>query len=444
MAWYHEMFSSLGALVGRHRQEREMDEEVRFHIEMETRRNVEAGLPEREARHRAMRDFGGVERHKDGMRDERGTSWLYDGWNDVRFAARSLRRRAGFTAIATITLALGIGATTTLFGVVKQVLLTPLPYGNPDGIAVVWSAWKGFDQTWLSYDEWEGWKARIPAFADIGLYTDGSVTFDGDSPERIRSANVHANVFPILGVKPIFGRNFTAEEDRPNGPNVVIIGYGLWQRRFGADPAVIGRKVQISGQTSTVVGVMPNGFRFFTPVQVWAPIRFGTADRNWPGRFLRVIARLKPGVSVQRADGEMHMLGQRRAIEVPQFGANWTSNAQPLRENLTGDVRTGLLVLLGAVGFLLVIACANVANLMLARAGARQKEIAIRASLGATRSRIIGQLLTESLVLSLVASLLGLLLAALGTRAIVAFIPRSYPAQSITQVSIDGACSSSR
>src|SRR5919107_458647 len=196
MSWYHELASSSGALFGRRRQEHEMDEELRFHIEMETKRLRDAGLSEDEARLRAVRDFGGVERYKEDVRDERGTSWFYDGWRDIGFAARSLRRRAGFAAIATVTLALGIGATTTLFGVVKQVLLTPLPYGNPDRIAVVWSAWKGFDQTWLSYDEWEGWKARVPAFADIGLYTDGSVTFDGDNPERIRSGSVHMSVFP--------------------------------------------------------------------------------------------------------------------------------------------------------------------------------------------------------------------------------------------------------
>src|SRR5689334_6958999 len=261
MAWYHEIASSIGALFGRRRQEREMEEEVRFHIEMETRRNIEAGLSAAEARRRATRDFGGVERHKDAVRDERGASSFYDWWSDLRFATRSLSRRPGFTAIATLTLALGIGATTTLFGVVKQVLLTPLPYGHPESIAVVWSAWKGFDQTWLSYDEWEGWKARIPAFADIGLFADNSVTFDGESPERVRAASVMANVFPVLGVKPIIGRNFTAEEDRPNGPNVVILGYSLWQRRFGGDPSIVGRNVQISGQGSTVVGVMPADFR---------------------------------------------------------------------------------------------------------------------------------------------------------------------------------------
>jgi len=278
MAWYHEVATSVAALFGRRRMESEMDEEVRFHIEMETRRNVEAGLSEAEARRRAVRQFGGVARHKDSVRDERGVSWWVDGLSDVRFAARSLRRRAGFTAVATLTLALGIGASTTLFGVVKRVLLTPLPYGSPDHIAVVWSAWKGFDQTWLSYDEWEGWKARIPAFADIGLYSDGSVTFDGDAPERIRIGTVHANVFPILGVRPMLGRGFTAEEDMTGGPRVVILSHALWQRRFGGDPAIVGRSVPISGQPNTVVGVMPAGFKLpidfggAGPTEAWFPL----------------------------------------------------------------------------------------------------------------------------------------------------------------------------
>ena len=442
MAWYHEMFSSLGALVGRRRQEREMDEEVRFHIEMETRRNVEAGLPEQEARQRAMRDFGGVERHKDGMRDERGTSWLYDGWNDVRFAARSLRRRAGFTAIATITLALGIGATTTLFGVVKQVLLTPLPYGNPDRIAVVWSAWKGFDQTWLSYDEWEGWKARIPAFADIGLYTDGSVTFDGDSPERIRSANVHANVFPILGVKPIFGRNFTAEEDRPNGPNVVILGYGLWQRRFGADPAVIGRKVQISGQTSTVVGVMPNGFRLpidfqSGPGEAWFPLATDATQQGAvPGpefpktgasHGFYAVARLAPGATAVTANTQLRTL----VAELERWGymanVNFHAYAVPVEEQITGQVRPVLLVVFGAVGFVMLIACANVAGLLLVRGESRRRELAVRVALGAGSRRLTRLLLAESGVLAAVGGSLGVGLALLGIHMVRVNAPPGLP-----------------
>jgi predicted permease len=443
MAWYHEIVSSLGALFGRRRQEREMDEEVRFHIEMETRRLVEAGLPEDEARRRAVRDFGGVERHKDGMRDERGTSWLYDGWNDIRFAARSLRRRAGFTTIATITLALGIGATTTLFGVVKQVLLRPLPYGNPESIAVVWSAWKGFDQTWLSYDEWEGWKARIPAFADIGLFTDGSVTFDGDSPERIRSANVHMNVFPILGVKPMLGRNFTAEEDRPNGPSVVMLGYALWQRRFGADPAVIGRKVQISGQSATVVGVMPPDFRL--PIdfggsgrsEAWFPLATDAVQQGAvPGpefpktgasHGFYAVARLASGATTVTANAQLRTL----VAELERWGymanTNFHAYAVPVEEQITGRVRPVLLVVFAAVGFVMLIACANVAGLLLVRGESRRRELAVRVALGAGSRRLTRLLLAESAVLAAFGAALGVALAALGVHMVRVNAPPGLP-----------------
>src|ERR1043165_2845529 len=223
MAWYHEIFSSTRSLGGRGRKENEMKEEVRFHIDMETKRNIQSGMSEAQARQLALRNFGGVERHKDDVRDERGTSWFEDASGDLKFAARSLSRRPGFTVLAAITLGRGIGATTTLFGVVKQVLLTPLPYADPASLDMVWSAWKGFDQTWLSYDEWEGWKARIPAFADVGIYSDGNATFGGDNPERVRIASMHQNVIPILGVRPMLGRNFTPDEDKVNGPSVVIL-----------------------------------------------------------------------------------------------------------------------------------------------------------------------------------------------------------------------------
>src|SRR4051812_39020642 len=272
MARYHEMLSSFLALFRRRAQNAQLDEEVQFHLEMETRRNMVAGLPEAEARRRASRDFGGVANQKDEVRDERRTNWFFDGVSDLRFALRSLLNRPGLTTAATLTLALGIGATSAVFSVVKHVLLTPLPYAQPDRVVGVWSAWKGFDQTWLSYDEWEGWKARVSAFSDIGLYSDGSATIDGDSPERVRASSVQANVFSILGAHPERGRDFSTDEDRPGGPRVAIISHELWERRFGGDPSIVGKSVQVSGNATLVVGVMPAEFK--------PPLDYAAGDRS--------------------------------------------------------------------------------------------------------------------------------------------------------------------
>ena len=361
---------------------------------------------------------------------------------DLRYASRALLRSPGFTVAAVLTIALGVGANTAMFSVVNTVLLRELPYREPSKLALLWEHNLSNEQMHNSVSpaNFLAWRDATHSFEAMAAWIDtpGSLTGDGGDPMALQVRYISAEVFSILGVRPVVGRTFTVAEDNPSAPRVAVISYDLWQQRFGGRANVAGETFSLGGLQYTVVGVLPNGFRFFNSVPLWAPIRFSTEDRNWPGRFLKVIARIKPGVSMERADAEMHMIGQRRATELPQFDANWTANAQPLRENLTGDVRTGLLVLLGAVGFLLVIACANVANLMLARAAARQKEIAIRASLGATRGRLVKQLLTESVLLSVVASLVGLGLAAATTRGIVALIPASFPAQAITDVTIDG------
>jgi putative ABC transport system permease protein len=420
-----------------------MNEEVRYHIEMETQRNIQAGFRPEEARRRAVIQFGGLEAQKDSVRDERGTRWFDDGWKDIRFAARSLRRRPGFTAVATITLALGIGATTTLFGVVKRVLLTPLPYENPESIAMVWSAWKGFDQTWLSYDEWEGWRARIPAFADIGLFSDGSATFDGDAPERVRTATVHANVFPILGVRPLLGRNFTADEDSPGGRGVVILGYALWQRRFGGDPAVIGRRVQISGGASTIVGVMPPDFRLPLDfgaagrTEAWFPLATDAAQQGAvPGPAFPAsgsnhgyyaVARLAPGATPQLANAQLKTL----VAELEKFGymANVGFHAYvvPVQDQITGRVRPVLLIVFGAVAFVMLIACANVAGLLLVRGESRTRELAVRVALGAGSPRVARLLLAESAVLAALGATVGVALAVAGVRLVRLNAPADLP-----------------
>ena len=361
---------------------------------------------------------------------------------DLRYAARGLARSPAFTIAAIVAIALGVGANTAMFSVVNTVLLRQLPYRDPARLVLLWernlSAKEQHNS--VSPANFLAWRDATHAFDAMAAWIDtpASLTSAGQDPQSVQVRYVSAEVFPILGVTPTLGRVYSKAEDAEGAPRVAVISHELWQQRFAGRGDVIGRPFSLGGVPYTIVGVLPNDFRFFQGVEVWAPIRFGAADRNWPGRFLKVIARLKAGVSVEQANAEMHAIGQRRAAEFPQFDANWTANAQALRENLTGDVRTGLLVLLGAVGFLLLIACANVANLMLARAAAREKEVAIRASLGATRGRLMRQLLTESLLLSVVASLVGLGLATLLTRGMVRMIPATFPAQSITEVAIDG------
>jgi putative ABC transport system permease protein len=450
MAWYHEIGSSLAALFRRRRQDTEMDEEIRFHLEMETERYVHAGIAEHDAQRRARRDFGGVERHKEGVRDARGANWFFDAWSDVRFALRSLRQRPGLTAAATVTLALGVGATSAVFGVLKSVLLAPLPYANPDHVVVVWSAWKGFDQTWLSYDEWEGWKARVPAFADIGLYQDGSATVDGDSPERVRAASVQASVLPILGVKPERGRNFTVDEDGPGGPSVVMLSHELWERRFGGDPSVVGRQIQISGNAMMVVGVMPPDVRLpldYTSgerSELWFPLATDAANQGAvPGpefpkggasHGFYAVARLAPGATAATANTQLRTL----VAELEKFGymanVGFHAYAVPVEEQIMGRVRPVLLVVFGAVVLVLLIACANVAGLLLVRGETRRRELAVRVALGAGGRRLARLLIAESAVLAALGCAAGVALATASVRLLRSNAPAGVPRVAETSV----------
>lgn len=451
MAWYHEIASSLAALVRRRRQDADMDEEMQFHLEMEMRRHIDAGMSEAAARRRARRDFGGMGRHKDDMRDERGASAFFDALSDLRFALRSLRHRPGLTAAATVTLALGIGATSTVFGVVKRVLLTPLPYDHPDRVVAVWSAWKGFEQTWLSYDEWEGWKARVPAFADIGLYSDGAATIDGDSPERVRSATVQASVFPILGIRLARGRGFSADEDLPGGPQVAVLSYELWERRFGGDPSIIGRDVQISGNARKIVGVLPPGFQLPLDyaagerTDVYLPLATDAQNQGaLPGpafpkggasHGFYAVARLAPGATVASANAQLRAI----VAELEQFGymsnVGFHAFAVGIEEQITGRVRPVLLVVLGAVVLVLLISCANVAGLLLVRGETRRRELAVRVALGAGTKRLARLLITESAVLAAVGGAMGVTLAWITVRLLRSNAPAGLPR--LTETSID-------
>ena len=445
MAWHHALRSAAASLFGRHRIEQEMDEEMRFHLEMEARRLEAAGLPVAEARRQAARDFGGLDRYKEGVRDERGARGVEDVGQDVRYAIRTLRRRPGFTAVAVLTLALGIGATTALFGVVKAVLMAPLPYRDPGSVAVLWSAWTGFDQTWLSYDEFEAWDSEIPAIENVGLYSDGSITLTGGGePERVRAAFITADVFQVLGVDPMLGRGFTTEEDTPGGPAVVVLGHALWQRRFGGDASVVGREVQVNGSAATVVGVMPAGFKLpldfgsAGPTEAWRPLATDAASEgaipgpafnpNGGSHGFYAVARLTPGATTTDVNRQLdEHVAARVSDGSIQKEQQFRAFAVPVQDQVTGRIRPALLVVFGAVGIVMLIACANVAGLLLVRGEGRRRELAVRVALGASTRRLTRQLLTESVVLASLGGVLGVALAALAVRMVRVSAPADLP-----------------
>ena len=425
MSWINRLRS----LFRRDQLDRDLSDEVEFHVEMRRRENLAVGMSPEEARYRALRQFGNVAAVREQTRDTWGFHQLETLGQDARYGLRMLAKNPGFTAVAILTLALGIGANTVIYSAVYAVLLKPLPFKDPGRLVFVEkkNPPRGWVRNPVSPVEILAWRNESSAFEDLAAYTQTSCVLTGrGEPEEDPCERVSGNLFAVLGVSPLRGRTFSADEDRSDGPRAAILSYGLWQRRFGADQSVIGRAIELNGASATIVGVMPATFShlYATPYgtvpELWVSGIELSPALTWNDYF--GIGRLKPGITLRQAEARMDPISARIGQVHPDL-KGWRADLISLRTMLSGDTRSALMVLMGAVIFVLLIACANLANLLLARGAGRAGEFAVRNALGASRGRILRQLLTESLVISVAGGSLGVLLAWWGCQGVAALAP---------------------
>ena len=442
------------ALLNRGAVDEDLDEELRAHLEAQTRKHQQAGLTRDEARRRAHLEFGGLQQIREDCRDARGISVVDTVAHDLRYAARVLRKDPSFTAIAVLTLALGIGASTTVFSVVNAILLRPLPYPNVERIVLPWrvpppSSDVGFDEIPWGRVDFLTFAGESQAFEHLGAFLGAAFNLTGaGEPVRFDGARVSAGFFPALGIAPQLGRVFRADEDQPGHELETVISDRLWRDRFGSDPAVVGRTINLNGAVYTIVGVMPAAFTFpqsvgmpgsfVLPKQtaLWVPLALsrGPRVRGEPSE-LAVIGRLTPASNADRAQAELDAFARRMEREFPQGKGWFNARVRSLTRQLAGDTRRPLLLLFGAVAVVLLIACSNIANLLLTRSIARTREFTVRAALGAAPGRLIRQLITESVLLAVMGGLAGVAVAWSGVEFVKAFGPSNIPR--LTEVRID-------
>lgn len=419
------------------RMEEQLDKELQFHMQQHIEGLIARGVEPVEARRLARLELGGPEQVKEQCRDERGTRWLADLAQDVVYAFRMLRRSPGFTAVAVLTLALGIGANTAIFSAVNPILFEPLPYPRPERIGMIWDVFQGArsDVTFHTYREVA---ERSQGFEALGIFEPWQPTLVGAAePERLDGQSVSYGYFAALGVAPAIGRDFAEADDAFRGPKTAILSYGLWQRRFGGEAGIVGSRITLDGDSYTVIGVMPRQFEnvLGPTAEIWSPEQYDpghitdTNTAEW-GHHLRMVGRVRAGVSLAEEKAEIDAIARTPVPEFPR--PHWASIpsgfiVDSLQGDVTRDVKAALLAVLGAVGLVLLIACVNVTNLLLARGALRRAEFSMRAALGARRMRLVRQLLTESLLLTLAGGAAGVAVAEMGVKALVAMSPAELP-----------------
>ena len=449
--WFYTLPLRLRSLFRRRQVEQELDDELRYHLEQQTQENITKGLSPEEARRAALRAMDGLEQRKEECRDMRRVNYIEDLLQDIRFGLRMLRKNPGVTTVAVLTLALGMGATTSIFSVVNSILLRPLPYPDSERLVVVQESVPKLvpGKFPVSAPDIPDFRRLNHVFEDLGAFTGDTTDLTGTGlPERVDSTRTSAAIFRLLRATPELGRTFSDEEDA-RGHRVVVLGHALWQSRYGGDRGIIGQTIFLDRQPYSVIGVMPKDFEFppqgmqgYRVGQIYTPIAFSAEELAERGDNFNygVLARLKPGATLAAANADIMVAARQLQQQFypatsPAGRIDLEASVTPLREILVGSSKTPLLLLLGAVGVLLMIACANVANLLLARGAERHKEIAVRVAVGAVRPRLVLQLLVESSLLGLLGGVLGLASSYAGVKGLMALAAPILPR--IQEVKID-------
>ena len=418
MPFLRNLASGLRSFFRKERVERELDEELSGFLELAAEEKMKQGMSRKEALRAVRLERGGLDSTKEEVRSARWESFLETCWQDLRFAIRMLRKNPGFTAVAVLTLALGIGANTAIFSLVNGVLLRPLPYYNPDRLTIVWEKSRDGSPENVGYATYLDWKAQSKSFEQLAIYSSWQPVLQIGEPEQLNGLRVTSNYFRTLGIHPEIGRDFLPEEDVPNSNKVVMLSHSLWQRKFDSDPHIVGKTIDMNATQYVVAGVLPVSYQSLMSqdprggtVEIWRVLGYDVSQA-WACRtchHLVAIGRLRDGVSMTQANGEMDTISASLIKAFPKEYDDIGVILTPIREQLLGPASSPLYILLGAVSLVLLVACANLANLLLVRATNREREAALRAALGATRIRIIRQLLAENCVLCLLGAAAGLI-----------------------------------